>query len=444
MPFRDKSPVAGKSGELWPKLTLTPAQQKLWDETRTATLWSQPSFADIWYAMMVDRDGQTAWFTDHIPIAATDDKFMYINPATFFSYTIEQRVFACLHEILHCTFNHCGLFWHCRLDGQIRYPDGLVLPYVEELMQIAADCVINAILVEGQCGERHPSWWYMPKVINGAMSVLDAYRVLYKQCKRMGGGQGMSKPNNSGLTSEGQSFDEHLTPGQGRGKTPTEAESERSPQQWINAVNAAMHSAKLAGRLPLNLERLFCANMEVPTDWTELVATTLGKHIGREGHTWLYLDNEMALRGIGFPSRVDHGCDHVVVVGDSSGSVNQKTMDMFMSNCAAILQQAKPKRLTFVQCDATIHSWQDIDDVDDLNGKVLGGGGTDFRPPFERIEELGDAPDVLVYLTDLYGPFPDKPPPYPVIWGCVNKQKAPWGETIYIPAQADDEELASY
>ena len=442
IPFRDKTAVVGST---WPKLKLTPQQQKQWDETRTAVLWAQPAFSDIWYAMMVDNDGKTAWFTDQVPTAATDDKFIYINPETFFKYTLEQRVFICLHEILHATFNHCGLFWRLTLDGKISYSDGLSLPFINALMQVAADCVINAILVEGDCGEAPPDAWHLPTSIPGKMGVLDAYRLLYKQQKGKGGSTGKSgSPRNGNKSGNGQSFDEHLQPGTGRGKSPTEAEAERNPQQWINAVNAAMDSARLAGRLPANLERLFCSTMEVQTDWKELLAIDFSKSIGREGHSWQYLDNEMALRGIGFPSRVRYGCEHVVVVADTSGSVDQKTMDYFMAHASAIIADAKPRRITLVQCDATIHSWDEITDINDLEGKVKGGGGTDFHPPFERLNELGETPSVLVYLTDLEGSFPDKPPGYPVIWACINKNVAPWGTTIHIPPLANDAELRAY
>ena len=75
----DKTGVAGKQGQ-WPKLKLSAEHAKLWAETRAAVLWAQPAFADIWFAMMIDRNGEQAWFTDQIPTAATDDKIMYVNP----------------------------------------------------------------------------------------------------------------------------------------------------------------------------------------------------------------------------------------------------------------------------------------------------------------------------------------------------------------------------
>jgi predicted metal-dependent peptidase len=64
----------------------------------------------------------------------------------------------------------------------------------------------------------------------------------------------------------------------------------------------------------------------------------------------------------------------------------------------------------------------------------VGGGGTDFAPVFEYVEQQGLAPQALVFLTDLYGPFPEREPHYPVIWVSTSSQVAPFGETIPVDA----------
>ena len=69
--------------EKYPQLKLTPKQARAWNATRTAFLWSAPSFADIWYALMVDEQGETAHFTDKFPTAATNGKTLFLNPVDF-------------------------------------------------------------------------------------------------------------------------------------------------------------------------------------------------------------------------------------------------------------------------------------------------------------------------------------------------------------------------
>jgi predicted metal-dependent peptidase len=62
---------------------------------------------------------------------------------------------------------------------------------------------------------------------------------------------------------------------------------------------------------------------------------------------------------------------------------------------------------------------------------LSGGGGTDFNPPIEYATDI--QPDVIVVLTDCYGPFPENAPNIPVLWACTEENmSAPWGKTLYI------------
>lgn len=70
---------------------------------------------------------------------------------------------------------------------------------------------------------------------------------------------------------------------------------------------------------------------------------------------------------------------------------------------------------------------------------MQGGGGTNFRPLFElQIQSLNgetldnSKTDLMIILTDLEGPFPDKTPSYDVLWILPEsyKNKAPFGKVI--------------
>lgn len=60
----------------------------------------------------------------------------------------------------------------------------------------------------------------------------------------------------------------------------------------------------------------------------------------------------------------------------------------------------------------------------------IGGGGTEFAPCFEWVEERGIMPQTVVFLTDLYGSFPSYTPSYPVLWASTGSRQAPFGEVI--------------
>lgn len=446
----DKSPIAGEHAR-WDKLKLSPVHNSSWSETKAGMLWAVPSFSDIWLAMMVDKDGEQAWFTDHIPTAATDDKFLYVNPDWFFKMTLDERLFVSCHEISHCIFGHAGLFFMLQKQGFIQYEDGVKLPVNAEMLNEAADYVINDQLVQAKIGKMPEGGLHWPEMINGDMGVLDAYRILHKEQKKRGRGD----PNNSGSkrTSNGQpggqsqpggkAFDKVLKPGGGSGKDVNKAISERNETEWQVAVQAAMESAKLRGQLPANLERLFGKKIEPKADWRDVYALAVNRRIGNDRYTWERLDPQFIYRGIGSPGRTAYGCDLVVVIRDSSGSINDRTCAVFGAETRAVLEQIRPKRTILVDCDAEVHRWEEIDDLGELESPALqslrGGGGTSFVPPFERIAKENEEPDLVIYLTDLEGSFPERQA-FPVVWGAITKEKAPWGETVYVPPQSEGDD----
>ena len=468
---RDVSPHVGEHAR-WPKFKLVGPHQKAWDETRTATLWSVPSFSDIWYSMMIDRDGQAAWFTDQVPYAGTDDKIMYINPKHFFNWSVQERVFVCVHEVAHAMFNHCGFLYNIKKLGEICYSDGVILPYSETLGNMAADYIINDMLITAKVGilptvtasiaaEHNANLipgqepvqvgdkfaLHDPKLITGDDNLLDAYRKLFI---KMGGkigkdGRGYIGNENQSKASgrNSGSFDKHLEPGQGRGKTPNEAQSDRNEQAWDNAIAAAMASAKLRGHLPENLERKFLSKMQPQADWETVYGLAVTRRVGNAAYSWELLDPQLMQRNIGCPGRTAFGCGLVVIAIDSSGSTYQSTVDVFIVETRAILDVIRPKRVIIVQCDAAIQEWTEIDpgSYDEMSVKIKGGGGTDFRPVFERLDKEFEDPDVLIYLTDMEGSFPRQAPSYPVVWGSVTKEaKGPFGDTVFIPQQFQKEQ----
>jgi predicted metal-dependent peptidase len=437
----ETSPVAGEI-ELWPQLKLTPQQEQRWAEFKACMLWAVPSFSDIWLGMMVDKYCDHAWFTDKIPTAATDDKYLYINPAWFFKLSLDEQLFVACHEVEHAMYGHAGLGWMLSKEGKIRYADSVELPYNSDLMNYAMDCVINAQLIDAKIGTMPEKGCYLPKVVNGDMGVLDAYRAIYKENKKRGrdGKDGQPKDGNGNNTLPGNPWGKCLRPGQGRGKTASKAVSERSQSEWDTTVTAAIESAKLRGQLPLNLERLFTKRLQPKADWRDLFAVAVSRKIGNGRYTWSTLDPQLVYRGIGSPGRVAFGCDLVVIVIDTSGSINQRTFDVFMAEATGLMEQAKPRRIIFAQCDTNIQEWTELEGTADLyECKLKIGGGTSFREPFKRIDDEGLEPDLVCYLTDLYGDQNEIPEPrYPVVWGCITDENAKWGEIVRVPPQAED------
>ena len=61
-----------------------------------------------------------------------------------------------------------------------------------------------------------------------------------------------------------------------------------------------------------------------------------------------------------------------------------------------------------------------------------GGGGKRFESVFEHLDESGEPPVALVYLTDGLGSFPERAPEYPVLWATTEREEFPFGEVVAI------------
>lgn len=434
---------------------LTPAEQTKWDETRTALMWQQPAFTHIFYELLLYKKGKNyALFTKDLKqpdgspgIAATDGKCIVINPEAFFKCNLMQRVFVLAHEILHCIFNHLILMHTFRKSGKIAYDDGTSLPFIHTLMNVATDLVINDLLVESKVGEFLPGGLHDKKIVTGKDSWADAYKKLFKQAKSNSGKK--PQPGDIVIPVQGKGFDEHLEPGTSEGKDASQAAQERNETEWQTQVAAATQLARLQGKLPAALERVLGEVLEPKVDWKEKIQSWFARKVGSGSYDFRRADRRLIVRDLYAPSKSGFGAGTVVVAGDTSGSIDYGTRpdgrpstgQMFLAEMSGILEDVKPRELIVIWCDAAVGRVDEIAESGDLANlkDPPGGGGTDFRPVFDKIAELGIQPEALVYLTDGYGTFPSQQPNYPVIWGSITPEGGvtyPFGDVVVIPKQA--------
>lgn len=133
---------------------------------------------------------------------------------------------------------------------------------------------------------------------------------------------------------------------------------------------------------------------------------------------------------------VDYSLEEFVIAIDTSGSVYKDLVVRFLEECYSVVEQAQTKRrriqLHIIQCDSKIKEDEVITGYDDFvryikRITVRGGGGTDFRPVFERTDELIKSGKLvnlkgLIYFTDGKGKYPDKPPDYEVAFIFYGKK----------------------
>ena len=117
--------------------------------------------------------------------------------------------------------------------------------------------------------------------------------------------------------------------------------------------------------------------------------------------------------------------DFVIAI-DTSGSVQGEQVQAFIQKTYNILKSTESFftkiNLHIIQCDTTIQEHIKITTQNEFDEylkkmQLKGFGGTDFRPVFEKVDDLLRSKEFtrlkgLIYFTDGYGVFPERKPVY--------------------------------
>ena len=135
-----------------------------------------------------------------------------------------------------------------------------------------------------------------------------------------------------------------------------------------------------------------------------------------------------------------------VIAIDTSGSVIGEEIQMFLQKTYNILMQEDSYfsrvNIHIIQCDAEIQDDVVIHNRDEFEAylksmKIFGLGGTDFRPVFQRVNQMIEEKQFrnlkgLIFFTDGYGTFPEHKPPYTTAFVFVEEDY----EIPYVPPWA--------
>ncbi|MDC7294782.1 VWA-like domain-containing protein [Butyrivibrio sp. DSM 10294] len=116
----------------------------------------------------------------------------------------------------------------------------------------------------------------------------------------------------------------------------------------------------------------------------------------------------------------------LVIAIDTSASCKDELVQRFLNETAAMLLTEenffRKINIRIIECDDQVQREEIITSVDDMKKfakgiHVEGGYGTDFRPVFTRVSKLIDSHEFenlkgLIYFTDGFGIYPDKPTSY--------------------------------
>ncbi len=428
---------------------------------RVQLLLRQPFFATLCLRLNL--------ISANVPTMATNGKVICYNPRFVDSLTPEELEGVLAHEVLHCALAH-----HCRRG-----------PRDPRLWNEAADFAINPIVLKN--GLALPADALINNDYEG-LSAEDIYARLLQDKGSGRGGSNASQPPSGGGSASTQAcspaqpgpagqgspndsqapqsssaqapphpaqpdgtpqagthatspmetrpggFGEVLDATDDLGDPASEAERTRQANDWSIAAEQAMRAAKACGREAADVERPLKEARESKQDWRAILREFIAATVPSD-YRWCPPNRRLVASGLYLPSVYREGVGQIVIGVDTSGSIGAEELRQFAGEISAISDQSQPEAIHVVYCDAAVQSSQQFGPSEPIHLEPKGGGGTDFRPVFEWVENNNVLPACLIYLTDLCcTEFPASPPEYPVLWFTDSRRTAPFGETLKIEA----------
>lgn len=335
-----------------------------------------------------------------VQTAATNGRVIKWSPTWLESLTEEELRFVLLHETLHCAHQH---MWRLPADRS---------------GNVAGDHEINLTLL-GVSGISMPACGLADPV----------YRDL--ACEEIlarlppdppGSGEG---PDQCGaFVAPGQDQPGQDQPGQDQ---PDLLES------WqIRVVQAQVLATKTHGSIPADMQRELDRLRASAVDWRAEMADFVRSVISQR-NDWSRSARRHAWQPVIYPRRRPDEVGLVVFARDTSGSIDQRLCSEFSAMVTLAMAETGCRGLV-IDCDHRIQEEYWLEPGDECPVKAKGGGGTDFRPVFQRTAELATQGEHLagvVYLTDLEGDFPDDPET-PTLWLTKETALAPFGRTVRV------------
>ena len=334
-----------------------------------------------------------------IDTMCTNGKEIRYSPDFVLAHTPEQITGVVAHEVMHVTNKHP------LREGKRDH----------RLWNIATDYAINPIIIDA--GLELPRDGLHDPRFKG-MSAEKIYTLLQS-------GEGKIPED------DGWSFGEIEAPTNDDGSAMSDSEMDQLETEINVKVLSAHANAKMRGKVPAGIEGLIEEMSTPQVDWRDKLRVFVGGD-QPDDFTWAKPNKKFMPHGIYLPTVEHFGAGDIVIGCDTSASVSDKELALFLGEINGLAQDMQPRSITVIGCDAKVQSvdyYGQGEDVQSINSK--GRGGTEVTPVFDYIEEHGLPCDSFIYFSDMYVyDFPANAPDYPVLWVSTGATDAPWGEVV--------------
>lgn len=380
------------------------------EKTRIRLMLDHPFFGILALSLQLVRK-------DSVGTLSTNGRHIFYNPAFIESLSSRERVFVFMHEIGHVILLH--MFRRDDRDPKI--------------WNVACDYAVN-FMIKDSIGTIMPEKVLYDVKYKG-MSAEEIYESIIGQIGSkqdpdpdLESGQGPeSGPGPEQLPKEIEDMIE-----QARKHGMIEDAPKDLEQHDIEAtISTAAAVNQLSGTLGIGkgteldreIERL--TSKKVP--WQAILQKFITETC-QSDYSWMKpnLKYRQVSKGFILPSLHAEKEIKMVVVFDTSGSINEQECSQFFTEFLDMLEAIDFKELHVLSCSDRIFNPKVFHKGDDIRYRPAGRGGTESAPVWRYLSDQGVIPNCVVYFTDLQIFDFGENPGYPVVW--VANEDETWGD----------------
>jgi len=391
-------------------------------KAKARLMLEQPYFGTVASSLPLIRNNEILTFT-------SDGVKMHYNSEYIDKLSVDEVEFVMANGAMHSVLKH-----HERLNNRTKW-----------LWQTATDYVVNAMLVKN--GMHLPEYAYFEEKFDG-MYVEEVYEML--RAEMMDNTQHSMEQEQQQVTDAEDDIHAenlHMSAEYTPSDEAKESQEEENAQAKEEEQTSAPDTEELAEEMKERLEQIFQKlkrqgdlpkdmHFVVPEyfshkiDWREFLYGYIASH-AKTTYSFTPPNMKYLYRGIYLPS-LSSDLLRIIVAVDTSGSVDETLLGTFLGEVSSMMQQYPNYEIDLITADAKIQSHKTFLPGEVLDYEVSGGGGTDFRPVFDYIDQYIDYPTLLLYFTDGQGTFPENEPSYDLLWIMPEVVDVPFGEVVVL------------
>lgn len=365
-----------------PKVVI-PNEKRL--KTRFKRAMSKIVMKNPFFAMIVLS--QDTIYTQDVPTMGVDGKNIYVNLGFVSKLTPDEVIGVLIHECFHLCWNHVTR------RGQ-RNPS---------LWNMATDYTINPVVKKEGFILPNP---HLDETRFHNMTANEIYDILEKEQPEIDP-QFLDLKDSKLSAADKKSIEHHA-------KTTLAKAVQVAGKSVPDVIKKA-------------LEEIF--NPSAP--WENVLREFMQTHLGDDDSSWRRPNRRYLHDDIYLPISEGFQLPHIEIMLDTSGSIYgcPNLVEKFTNEVNSIITDLVPEKVTVSCVDTQVRSFNEYEENELPDYKIVGGGGTDFTSYFNDILAK-EPPACIIVFTDLYASgLPKLGYPIPILW-CVYENRKPKMDNI--------------